>query len=564
VSVGVGPCRRLFSASIVLLVCAGAAVSSTPRPTVPPSSYQSGLGSVPNPLNSSGNLAITGNVAAGKHFRGNIPYNSTTSFGAPLGSTSLDSFLRYSAGPNVQTSYPQNYTPYYSSTGTVTSTQPGYQGVFSPVSPRIAGSQGQVRSDPSLSTMTMFEAPEPQLSTGERNASDSLGVETSPRFLHLPTSTNFGVMQDGVSISPGDLLAQRPLSPTGDPLLTSQEYQQRLDLLRQNVERIQADLSQFQQNRDVDGSTTPPQSPLQPLPPAPRQESMSRPDETLTENLQTLSPPEARLELYDSTAGHEMPGSLPPAERGQTDSSSAGPDQFETVEPGKLPAVQRIEEASRLLPRSTKDQSPGASPAAGRLRNPAGNERPAQEIAEPNPAQTPSDASKQSPTEARRTYETSGSATQKQFDEYLAAARSHMQRGRYDHAATSFTLAGVYISHDPRPHFGKSLALLASGEYAGSALSLARAIELDARYALRKVDLVETLGGPDLFVQRISKLEEDALAGNAPQLQLLLAYVYFQMRQDSEAGSAIEAVRKTMPSSIAAGLLEAAIRGTAG
>ena len=91
---------RLFSAA-----CFGIRrrrAGAIPSATVPPSSYQSGLITTPNPIDSSSNLPITGNVLGGKHFRGNIPYDSTTSFGAPLGSTSLDSFLRYSAVPQAQ------------------------------------------------------------------------------------------------------------------------------------------------------------------------------------------------------------------------------------------------------------------------------------------------------------------------------------------------------------------------------------------------------------------------------------------------------------------------------
>ena len=51
--------------------------------TLPPSSYEGGLFTNPNPFDSSGNLLVTGNVGGGKHFRGSIPYNSPTSFGAP-------------------------------------------------------------------------------------------------------------------------------------------------------------------------------------------------------------------------------------------------------------------------------------------------------------------------------------------------------------------------------------------------------------------------------------------------------------------------------------------------
>ncbi len=90
------------------------------------------------------------------------PLQLALSFQAPLGSTSLDSFLRYSAVPETRTSQPQNYTPFYSSTGTVTTTVPGYQGVFSPSSPRIVGSLGQSasRSVDTMATTELRPAPD--------------------------------------------------------------------------------------------------------------------------------------------------------------------------------------------------------------------------------------------------------------------------------------------------------------------------------------------------------------------------------------------------------------------
>jgi len=98
------------------------------RATVPQSGIQSGLVRSPNPVDNSGsmgNMIITGNVQAGKHFRGPVPYQSTTDFRAPLGSASLDSFLRYSAGSEDDGGYTEAYRPFYSPTGTVSTIRPG-------------------------------------------------------------------------------------------------------------------------------------------------------------------------------------------------------------------------------------------------------------------------------------------------------------------------------------------------------------------------------------------------------------------------------------------------------
>ncbi|MHC4630095.1 MAG: hypothetical protein ACYS9C_02355, partial [Planctomycetota bacterium] len=108
--------------------------------TVPPSSIQSGLLASPNPIDASSNLVITGNIRRGRHFRGTMPYRSATSFSTSLGSTSLQSFLRDSAGAEDFGHYTGKYRarPYYSPTETVTTTRPGRSGVFRPAGTRIS------------------------------------------------------------------------------------------------------------------------------------------------------------------------------------------------------------------------------------------------------------------------------------------------------------------------------------------------------------------------------------------------------------------------------------------
>lgn len=527
--------HRFVPALAILLILAGVALSSVPRATLPPSSYQSGLTGTPNPMDNSSNLPITGNVLGGKHFRGNIPYNSTTSFAAPLGSTSLDSFLRYSAVPNVQPGYSQSYTPFYSSTGTVATTLPGYQGVFSPVSPRIAGGLGQTSMGQSVDSMTMMDGSEYRIAGGPRGDTSSLGVETSPRLRYVPMSMDSGQTRNDVPDASSDSLTRRPLAPAGDPLMTPQEYQQRLSQLRQDLERMQANLSQFQQNLDA-ANAPKTQSPPQ------GQETAGKPADTLAEALQSISPAQPRLELYDPSSSRQLTLPAPPVETQQTSDAFSGQGRPDAVGSGAQAALQRIEEISKRANHAAKEPSPAIEP-------------PAREIAEPSPAKPPAEAPK-------KTYDKADSATQKQFDQYLAVGQSSMQQSRYDRAADSFRLASVYIPHDPRPHLGRALALLATGDCAGSAAALTRAIELDAKYVVQKLDLVETLGGPDLFVQRVSKLQERAEAGKTPQLQLLLAYIYFQTQQTDEALAAIEAVRASTPSFKASSLLDAAIRGT--
>ena len=107
---------------------------------VPAGDGISGLHTSPNPIDNTSNLVVTGNVGGGKHFRGVVPYNAITDFGGRLGSTSLDSFLRRSAGSGDFGRYTGGvFEPYYSPTGTVATTRPGYSGVFRPPSAKIRG-----------------------------------------------------------------------------------------------------------------------------------------------------------------------------------------------------------------------------------------------------------------------------------------------------------------------------------------------------------------------------------------------------------------------------------------
>ncbi len=99
--------------------------------TTPPSSSKSGLIPTANPVDASGNLVVTGNVANGMQFRGVVPYNSPTNFYSSPGSVrhtsaGMDSFLKDSAGSQNfnQSSNSGGLTPFYSPSWTVTTMQP--------------------------------------------------------------------------------------------------------------------------------------------------------------------------------------------------------------------------------------------------------------------------------------------------------------------------------------------------------------------------------------------------------------------------------------------------------
>ena len=207
--------------------------------TVPPSSIQSGLIRNPNPIDTSGNLVITGNVRHGMHFRGTVPYGSTTSFRAGLGSSSLSSFLRDSASTEDIGRYSNGYRiqPYYSRSQTVTTTRPGYSGVFRPVTrindrtpqgqysvgTRISGLDKQSLSGEDFSTWTGssrepsgLELQEPQ--TQYDTSAKPLQIVKSIRELQLLTQDEAGISQQDQQ-----LMVERYQEQTQDSRLKTQE-----------------------------------------------------------------------------------------------------------------------------------------------------------------------------------------------------------------------------------------------------------------------------------------------------------------------------------------------------
>ena len=207
----------------------GAGVASPVRSaTTPLSSYQSsGLVSRPNPLDSSGNLVVTGNVGAGKHFRGPVPYRSTTSMSAPLGSTSLDSFMRYTAAPATPTSSAGTYGSFYSPTRTVASTLPGTRSVLTPDAVKPQGVRAPNALYPDLRSR-------PLLSTDAGSLAGDTSLDAVPRLRLWPESMPDPVGENTLK-GLGEPLTGRPLSPPRRETVTGRDYQQQMEALQQRL-----------------------------------------------------------------------------------------------------------------------------------------------------------------------------------------------------------------------------------------------------------------------------------------------------------------------------------------
>jgi tetratricopeptide (TPR) repeat protein len=230
--------------------------------SVPPSSISSGLINTPDPIDTSSNLVITGNVRRGSHFRGAVPYQSTTSFGANLGSSSLSSFLRDSAGSQDFSVYSGGYVlqPYYSSTQTVTTSSPGRSGVLRPSETRIDGRMGNGTLSTGTDVFGLEVLPNQTTAGGyARDTSaydlDSQPLEIHPRSLTEPQSTSLSPRGTELLV-PGEF----GLRPRPEKSLIEQ-YQERLEkahqastntwdseLLQRNLQRAKEQSTQRDQN----------------------------------------------------------------------------------------------------------------------------------------------------------------------------------------------------------------------------------------------------------------------------------------------------------------------------
>jgi len=609
--------------------------------TVPPSTYESPLASTPNPINTTSNRVITGNVSGGKYFRGSIPYGSTTSFGAPLGSTSLDSFLRYSAVPDELGGYSGGYSPFYSPSGTVTTMQPGYQAVFAPVSPKVAVGLPPLPAERPADVMALADVPQLQFPTAQTNPMFNSSISTwqappsslAPRPLYAPVPRTPDEMRQVVPDEPATLPADQRLPQQGTELVMSEEYRRQLEQLQRDIERVSTNASELEQSLKTDegapaaaleqksaeavtssnpgaalsGTISPlPESRNQPstrnlpdtsLPQTPQpSERSTSPGQLLSQNVARLLNPvplpgqeqadsartagstELRSQI-DNPLTSPPPASQPAAPRDRIDaifSTQGQPGAASVSSVPELPALQRVKETARtfdtpsdFLQRSSTSMAGGETTPPNQvstLREPPrtalAGKYMAPGVGRDNESKTQTQSAQ--PLPADRTlqkYGTGklGSFSQEKFDHYMQAAELYMRQGRYYRATDSFTLAAAYQPNDARPYLGRSHALFAAGEYLSSAVLLARAIELDPRSALGRSDLVDAIGGPSVFAGRVTDLEQCVKTANAPQLQFLLAYVYFQMGRPAEAKAAIAAAEKRLPASPAIDLLKLAV-----
>ncbi len=473
---------------------------------VPPSALRSGLYRSANPIDTTANLVVTGNVGGGRHFRGVVPYNAVTDFGGTLGSTTLDSFLRRSGQRGF---YGGGLTPFYSQTQTVTTLVPGRPGIVKASVSRLGAAGGDTALPPLSSS---YIKPLPPMA-------DSSGLRKVPTGLSIADTT---VPVRDVRLRPMGMTAQEL-----EQILGSQEYRPGItpkpgeagdERYQQQIERYQRDL------RVVADKATELKQRLEGA------EDSLRPVFERKEKAQILKPFETKAPVKQTK-------------------QDEGDDIYEQMKADveKLQQSMQTAQQQRDEKKAAKDKKIGAEKEA------------------PQPKLSQAERLNKAGLSAARArtilgeHKTFAAYSDDKFNRFLKAAEGYLKSGRYYRAADAYTLASIYKSDDPLAYAGKSHALFAAGEYMSSALFLARALVIFPEYAWFKIDIEQMVGDRDTLENRIADIRQCLEASGAGELEFLLAYVYYQMGRADAAGEAIDAAYEKMPEAQAVVTLKEAI-----
>jgi tetratricopeptide (TPR) repeat protein len=527
-------------------------------PTVPQSSYRSGLFPSPNPIDTSGNQVITGNVGGGKHFRGVVPYNAISDFSGTTTSTTFNSFLRRSASSGSIGILPGRYSPYYSPSGTVTTTRPGLSSVVRPPTSQIPSRTAEGFTVPSVPQQQSLASP--QIST----------PDISYRPMRFKPQHLEKLILDGT------------LTYAQAKRLVDEQNVAQMERLKQDIVQLQHRAPSLKQSLIV------------------RDESL-RPFSKLEQDAGTLQPP-TLLKIREQEKQPEplrdkrfLTGKLinlrtqeQADEVGKEEKDVSGLDVYERMKQEieniqakySIPDTQDSKQTSSIegeeptgdtsQEETKKEKTPLEKLRLERLATLTEEEIETleveleKEITSVKPHEELSGVALSVRAQSiRGEHKTFASYANDKFNEHMRAAEQYLKEGKYYQAADTYTLASIYKSKDPLAYAGKSHALFAAGGYMSSALFLSRTLEIFPEYARFKIDLVGMVGDRDKVESRIADIEEWLKMSDSGELQFLLGYVYYQLGRTGEAKKAIDAAYEKLSDAPAVKTLKKAIDSAA-
>ncbi|HUT30192.1 MAG TPA: hypothetical protein VMX13_10405 [Sedimentisphaerales bacterium] len=551
--------------------------------TVPPSSIRSGLVPSPNPINTSGNLLITGNVGGDKHFRGVVPYRATSDFSGSLGSASLDSFLRRSYIPSGFDLYTRTYQPYYSPSRTITTAGVGQSG--SGIG-RLSAQKVNDRVGDGLSVSSMSGG---QLGLSEGLSLPEEAVSYSISGVAPSTAPGSGkITLPGIG-TPSDLeesadamsgrfdisRVSRPPVPDG----LSLEELSKSSLPADFREQLRQVPSEVVFGREIPN--------LDELPGAGRQDrgrtqGLERVEASRGDGLLELPGGEDVMPADDSViVGDGRVASVPEAQRPayQTDGLSAfgfGPEERSAFWTEAEEAAVRARGGDFEQPRAVITDFGKGIDQAGQLGSETYLSKGGRSGGAPG-------------TVTRHKYQDQAreilgprhsvaSYSREKFEQYIRSADDYLKLGEYYRAADSYSLAMIYEKDDPTAYAGRGHALFAAGEYISGALFISRALEAfgggakagaegrqqkDATSALIALRGNFSAIDKDDIEKRIVDAEQWRKTSDVGELHFLLAYIYYQVGRAELAKAAIEKAYEKMPKAPVVIMLKSVIESAA-
>jgi len=526
----------VFVVFFVILSPTGWAVRSPVGPgTVPPSSYSSGQIRTPNPIDTSGNLVITGNIRGGRHFRGVVPYQSETDFRAEIPSSSFDSFLRRSAGSEDLGHFSGEALPYYSQTRTVTSVRPGQTAIFRP--PATTYGTYNTRRVASDTIETLL--PRQYQRTGTIRP-DTLLTNIRTRPMSKTTKQLEEILSTQIDRYP--YITKSIPTDNIDRKSTVQIEQLQSDPKQVSDEAIRLKKGLIDQSwyeQDLRPAAKDELSPeILELPESERVWKTQKPKEPVVGD--------KPFDTYEKMDVYEQ--------------MKRQFDNFQkTYKPLRTKTKRKTEEATIVA--DDEKEEPENKHKSGRVKSSyvVNSKVPGTDNFQTKSA--PSDKSSVflEDKNIKTSHKTFASSIKDEFNEHIRAAENYLKEGKYYRAADAYTLASIYKPSDPLAYAGKSHALFAAGEYMSSALFLYKTLNMFPEYARFKIDIVTMVGDRDTLETRIADVERQLKKTDAPELNFLLGYVYYQIGRLNEAKKQAEIAYKKMPDVLAAEALKEAV-----
>jgi tetratricopeptide (TPR) repeat protein len=459
--------------------------------TVPQSLFENSLYPTPNPVDASFNLMMTGNVDGGKHFRGYLPYNSTSDLMIDVGSSYIDAFMRYTqvpAGTDVAVS---GYSPFYSQTASVTGMVPGQEYVINPALSQMG--MGPEFKQIGGSEQMLVKMDDISLLGDLSDKADVEVLRTMP--MDIPDDIQDVVSTDLRMQGLDVLNTERATGPGTEPESMDEEgvgVSQDLSLIRhagREPVREEARAQAFEKENDdiirIDDDVGLVNDVF---------------EQTVSLGIDTDRGDTSVTDMNDGDSGRSTMMYLQERLSDHTWNHDT-------------PVLQRDSEEVPLMPS-------GLPPAE---------------------AKTSVSGIKEVDFSSFKIY------SQTQFSKFIIKAEHHLRSGNRGQALDAYTMADIYYPGDPLVDLGKSHALFALGEFASSALFLSRALEGLPAYGRVRLDLAGLLGGEQRLAEYIKQAEEELKKSSSVDLYIVLGYVYYQIGDLDSARGAIETAMESRP-----------------